>query len=234
MSKTILFVLTSHDALGASGGKTGTWLEELAAAYYVFQDAGHRTALASVRGGAAPIDPASLDAPWLTPAGERFLADAEAMVKLKTTAALEDVDAARFDAVYLVGGAGTAWDFPGNAALKVLVETIDRQKGVVAGVCHGVLGLTGARARNGEPLVKGKQVTGISNAEEVITTYDQLVPVLPESRLVELGALYSAAAEPFGAHVVTDGRLVTGQNPASVPALAAAVIRLFDEQPVAA
>ncbi|MBY8824987.1 type 1 glutamine amidotransferase domain-containing protein [Sphingomonas colocasiae] len=227
MSKKILFVLTSHDALGDSGGKTGTWLEELASAWYVLADKGHRLTLASVAGGAAPIDPASLEAPWLTDAGTRFLDDAAAAAALAATPRLGDLDPADFDAVYFVGGAGAAWDFPVDGAVRATIEAIDGKGGVVSAVCHGVLALAGASARNGGPLVAGRRVTAISNVEEEMTTFDTLVPVLPETRLVELGGIYAKAAEPFGAHVEADGNLVTGQNPASAPLVAEALLAAF-------
>lgn len=223
MSDSVLFVLTSHAELGDTGQKTGTWLEELAAAYFVLVDAGHDVQLASVQGGAAPLDPASLDDPWLTDAGKRFQADAKASAALAATPRLADVSADGFDAIYYVGGAGAAWDFPVDADVRRLAEAIDRAGGVVSAVCHGVLGLTTARTADGKPLVAGRDVTAVSNKEEELTTFDKVVPVLPESRLVELGGLYGCASEPFGAHVAVDGNLVTGQNPASAPLVARAV-----------
>ena len=224
MPGAVLFVLTSHADLGDTGSKTGTWLEELASAYYVLVDAGYAVQLASVAGGAAPIDPASLDDPWLTDAGRRFQADAEASAALAATPRLADVDAAGFDAVYYVGGAGAAWDFPIDGDVRRIAEAIDRAGGVVSGVCHGVLGLTTAMRADGMPLVAGREVTGVSNKEEELTTFDKVVPVLPENRLVELGGVYGCASEPFGAYVAVDGNLVTGQNPASAPYVARVMI----------
>lgn len=223
MSNSVLFVLTSHSDLGDTGQKTGTWLEELAAAYFVLVDAGYDVELASVQGREAPLDPASLDDPWLTDAGRRFQADAKASAALAATARLADVSPDSFAAIYFVGGAGAAWDFPVDADVRRLAEGIDRAGGIVSAVCHGVLGLTSAQARDGQPLVAGREVTAVSNKEEELTTFDKVVPVLPESRLVELGGLYGCASEPFGAHVAVDGNLVTGQNPASAPLVARAV-----------
>ena len=223
MSGSVLFVLTSHADLGDTGAKTGTWLEELASAYYVLVDGGHDVKLASVAGGAAPIDPASLDDPWLTDAGRRFQADDKASRALAATTRLADVTAEDFDAVYYVGGAGAAWDFPVDADVRRIAEAVDRAGGVVSAVCHGVLGVTTALGADGKPLVAGRQVTAVSNQEEELTTFDKVVPVLPESRLVELGGIYGSAAEPFGANVAIDGNLVTGQNPASAPLVAKAV-----------
>lgn len=229
MSVSVLFVLTSHADLGDTGAKTGTWLEELASAYYVLVDAGHDVQLASVAGGAAPIDPASLDDPWLTDAGRRFQADADASAALAGTPRLADVDAAGFDAVYYVGGAGAAWDFPVDADVRRIAETIDRAGGIVSGVCHGVLGVTTALTADGKPLVAGREVTGVSNKEEELTTFDKVVPVLPQDRLVELGGIYGCATEPFGAYVAIDGNLVTGQNPASAPYVARVMVERLAE-----
>jgi putative intracellular protease/amidase len=223
MSDSVLFVLTSHVDLGDTGQKTGTWLEELAAAYFVLVDAGYEVELASVQGGEAPLDPASLVDPWLTDAGRRFQKDAKAGAALAATTRIADVSPDGFAAIYFVGGAGAAWDFPVDADIRRLAEGIDRAGGVVSAVCHGVLGLTTAQTRDGQPLVTGRQVTGVSNKEEELTTFDKVVPLLPESRLVDLGGLYSCAPEPFGAHVAVDGNLVTGQNPASAPLVARAV-----------
>lgn len=223
MPSSVLFVLTSHADLGDTGNKTGTWLEELASAYYVLVDAGFDVQLASVKGGAAPIDPASLDAPWLTEAGRRFQADPKASAALAATPSLADVQAESFGAVYYVGGAGAAWDFPVDADVRRVAEAVDRAGGVVSGVCHGFLGVTSAQTASGQPLVAGRKVTAVSNKEEELTTFDKVVPVLPESRLVELGGLYGSAEEPFGAYLAVDGNLVTGQNPASAPLVAQAI-----------
>lgn len=224
MPTRVLMLVTSVAKMKPSGLPTGTWLEELAAAYNVFADAGAAITIASVQGGAAPIDEASLAEPWLTADGERFRADAVAMGKMAATAPLGALSASDHEVLYLVGGAGTAWDFPGNQPLADLVSAMYARGGVVGGVCHGVLGLTSAVDGNGGPLVAGRNVTGISNREEELTGYDKLVPVLPEDRLRQLGAIYSMG-EPLMAHVVQDGRLVTGQNPASARPLATIMLK---------
>lgn len=234
MSRKIVFVLTSHAELGATGARTGTWLEELAAAWYELADADQEVSLASIAGGEAPLDPASLEAPWLTEAGTRFLQDPAASAALAATPRLADLDPSRFDAVYFVGGAGAAWDFPVDPAVKAVAEAIDRRGGFVSGVCHGVLGLTSAVRADGQPLVAGRRVTVISNVEEELTTFDKVVPALPEDRLVALGGLYAKAAEPFGGHVEVDGNIVTGQNPASAPLVARALLAAFADEPVEA
>ena len=144
-------------------------------------DAGHDVTLASIAGGAAPIDPASLDEPWLTEAGRRFQADRDASARLAATPALAEVSANGFDAVYFVGGAGAAWDFPVDADVRRDAEAIDRAGGVVSGVCHGVLGVTSAETAAGQPLVAGRKVTAVSNEEEALTTFDT-ASVVPENR----------------------------------------------------
>lgn len=218
----ILMVVSSHARL-PNDGVTGVWLEELAASYYVFVDAGCNVALASPQGGAAPVDPLSLDEPWLTTAGRRYQADCVAISKLASTTRLDGIEPLQFDALYLVGGAATAWDFPQDVHLAAIVSALFASGRPVAGVCHGVLGLTGARDRVGEPIVARRRVTGISNAEETLTGFDKLVPVLPESRLTMLGGRYSCAP-PLEAHVVADANVLTGQNPASAGPLARAVL----------
>jgi putative intracellular protease/amidase len=219
----ILMVVSSKSTMGEGGSPTGAWLEELAASYWVFRDAGHTVVLSSPQGGEAPLDPMSLQPDWLTAAGKRFQADAAAMAALAATSRLDGVDPDEFAAAYLVGGVATAWDFPRNTDLSRIVSALFVQGKPVAGVCHGVLGLTDARDDAQQPIVAGRQVTGISNAEEVLTGFDQIVPVLPESRMRELGGIYRCA-EPFAECVVVDGNLMTGQNPASAGPLAKAVL----------
>jgi len=228
--KKILMVVSSRAKMDTNDAPTGAWLEELAASYYVFVDAGCDVEIASPTGGAAPLDPLSLEEPWLTSAGKRFRADSVATARLASTRRLSDLEAATFDAIYCVGGAATAWDFPGNSALAAIVQSLHATCRPVAGVCHGVLGLTKARTVEGAPIVAGRAVTGISNAEETLTGFDKLVPVLPETRLRELGARYSCAA-PLAEHVVVDGNLLTGQNPASAGPLAQAVLQLLARDP---
>jgi putative intracellular protease/amidase len=221
--KRVLMVVSSIDHVDANGTRTGAWLEELAASYYVFADSGCDVTIASPCGGAGPLDPLSLEAPWLTGSGTRFRADPLATQKLANTRRLADLRDQAFDAIYCVGGAATAWDFPRDTELAAIVGSLHAKGKPVAGVCHGVLGLTAARTSNGAPIVAQRDVTGISNAEETLTGFDKLVPVLPETRLRELGGRYSCAA-PLAAHVVVDENLLTGQNPASAGPLAEAVL----------
>lgn len=224
--RNVLLVLTSRETHEKTGTPTGCWLEELAGAYWTFVDAGCNVVLASIRGGRAPVDPMSQQAPWLGEAGQRFIADAAAMAKVSETRSLGSISSAEFDAIYLVGGAGADYDFPGDVALPRLVSELYRRGAPVAAVCHGVVGLLDAKDANGGSLVKGRRVTGISNAEEQAAQYDKILPLLPERALIEHGAKYSAAA-PFSEHVVQEGNLLTGQNPSSAAALARAALTLL-------
>jgi len=221
MGRQILFVLTSHSLLGDSGNRTGTWLEELAVPYYAFVDSGHTVTLASIVPGTAPLDPMSLEAPWITKQGQRFLDDERAQAQLRATPGIASVDAARFDALYLVGGAGAVWDFPANTALGNIIASVSRA-GVIGAICHGVSGLLNPVA--GSPFAKSRALTAITNAEDEMGGFDKLVPMLPETALKAAGATFSAA-EPFQAHVIQDDRLVTGQNPASAGPLAARMLQ---------
>lgn len=222
-NRTMLLVVTSHDRLGASGQGTGAWLEELAQAYSVFVGAGLTVEIASPRGGSAPLDPASCAAPWLSACGERFLADAAAMAALGASLELRGIAADRYDGVYLIGGAGAVWDFPESLPLGGLLMELAERDRPVAAVCHGVAGLASARNSQGMPLVHGCKITAFSNVEEDQVGYTALLPVLPENLLRSLGAHYSCAP-PWQEHVVIDGRLLTGQNPASAAPLARAVL----------
>lgn len=223
MSKSFLFVVSSHGQLGNSGNRTGSWMEELAAPYWRFVDEGYRVTIASPKGGAAPIDPMSVEDAWISPAGRRFRDDPAAMAAMADTVPLDSVDADDYAGLFMVGGAATTWDFPHNAKLKSLVETYFPQTKVIAGVCHGVIGLIQAVDASGEPLVKNRQVTAISNAEDVMMGLDKIVPVLPEEMLRKLRGIYTAAA-PLAAHVVCDPPFFTGQNPASADPLAVAIL----------
>jgi putative intracellular protease/amidase len=223
MSKTAVLVLTSQEEYGNSGMRCGSWLEELAQPYYALKDAGHTVVLASIRGGAAPLDPLSLEPQWLSAVGRRFLDDAAARAQLAATPSLEEVAAREFAAVVLVGGTGGTWDFPRHAPLTRLIERVNARNGVVAGICHGVIGLADARGADGLPLVRGRKVTSISNAEDEIMGADKIVPALPEDALRRLGSFY-LAAPPFAANVVQDGNLITAQNPASAESFGEALV----------
>lgn len=222
----ILMVLTSHDRLGETGHKTGFWLEEFAAPYYVFKDAGAEVVLASPKGGQPPLDPKS-DAPDAqTAATVRFNADAEALAALAATHRLKDVLDDPFDAVFYPGGHGPMWDLAEDAdSIRLIEQTFSAGKPVAA-VCHGPAVFRHTHGALGEPLVKGKRVTAFSNEEEAAVGLTDIVPFLLEDVLKQNGARYERGAA-WQVHVVTDGRLVTGQNPASSEAAAEEVLRLL-------
>jgi len=222
----ILMVLTSHDRLGDTGHKTGFWLEEFAAPYYVFKDAGAQLLLASPKGGQPPLDPKS-DAPDAqTAATVRFNEDAEALSALATTHRLKDVLEEHFDAVFYPGGHGPLWDLAEDAdSIRLIEQTFSAGKPVAA-VCHGPAVFRHTRGALGEPLVKDKRVTGFSNEEEAAVGLAGVVPFSLEDALKKNGAQYERGPV-WQSYVVTDGMLVTGQNPASSEAAAEDVLRLL-------
>ncbi|MCU6500549.1 type 1 glutamine amidotransferase domain-containing protein [Rugamonas sp. A1-17] len=222
----ILMVLTSHDQLGNTGHKTGFWLEEFAAPYYALKEAGAKLTLVSPLGGQPPLDPKS-DAPESqTPATIRFKADPEAQAALAHTGKLADVSAADFDAVFYPGGHGPLWDLAENRASIALIEAMLAAGKPVAAVCHAPGVLRHVKAADGSPLVRGKQVTGFTNTEEEAVGLTKVVPFLVEDMLKENGGIYSKLGD-WQAYAVTDGLLVTGQNPASSEAAAAALLKLL-------
>ena len=222
----ILVVLTSHDSLGNTGRKTGFWLEEFAAPYYVFRDAGADVTLASPAGGHPPIDPKSAEPEWQTDATHRFDADDESRAALANTFKLSDVNAGDYDAVFFPGGHGPMWDYPDNSTLAGLIEAFDEKGKPIGAVCHGPAALVGARNADGKPFVAGRRVTAFTNGEEDAVELSDVVPFLLEDRLRDLGATIDNAAD-FAEHAITDGNLVTGQNPQSSEAGAKAVLALL-------
>ncbi|WP_266157350.1 type 1 glutamine amidotransferase domain-containing protein [Dyella silvatica] len=221
----ILMVLTSHDQLGSTGEKTGFWLEEFAAPYYVFKDAGAQITLASPKGGQPPLDPKSSDPGSQTEATRRFDADAAAKAVLAHTQKLAAISASDYDAVFYPGGHGPLWDLAEDAASIALIETTIAAGKPVAAVCHAPGVLRHAKAANGQPLVQGKAVTGFTNSEEAAVGLTKIVPFLVEDMLTQHGGIYSKRAD-WQSHVVTDGLLITGQNPASSEAAAHALLKL--------
>ncbi|MEF2546943.1 type 1 glutamine amidotransferase domain-containing protein [Aurantimonas sp. E1-2-R+4] len=210
----ILMVLTSHDTLGDTGEKTGFWLEEFAAPYYVLRDAGAKITLASPKGGQPPLDPKS-DAPDAqTEATERFKKDDAAQQALASTAKLADIDAAEFDAVFYPGGHGPLWDLAESADSKRLIEAFAASDRPVGAVCHAPAIFRHTNGMDGKPLVSGRRVAGFTNTEEEAVGLTNVVPFLVEDMLKANGGLYEKGAD-WGSYVVVDGKLVTGQNPAS-------------------
>lgn len=222
----ILMVLTSHDRLGDTGKKTGFWLEEFAAPYYVFKDAGAEITLASPEGGQPPLDPKSDDESAQTDATRRFKADTDAQQQLATTVPLASVRAGDFDAVFYPGGHGPLWDLAEDAQSIALIEKTFAAKKPLALVCHAPGVLRHAKAPDGQPLVKGRKVTGFTNSEEEGVQLTKVVPFLVEDVLKANGGEYAKGADwaPF---VLTDGMLVTGQNPASSEPAAKALLQLL-------
>jgi putative intracellular protease/amidase len=213
-SMNILMVLTSHDKLGDTGKKTGFWLEEFAAPYYTFLDAGAAVTVASPKGGEAPLDPKSDTPDGQTEATERFKKDRAAQAVLASTVKLADVRAEDYDAIFYPGGHGPMWDMPDNATSIALIEAFVKADKPVGAVCHAPVALVNVRGKDGEYLVKGKRVTGFTNAEEELVGLTAVVPFLLEDRLKNRGGIFSKAAN-WAPYVQVDGKLVTGQNPAS-------------------
>lgn len=226
MTMKVLFVLTSHDRLGDTGHKTGFWLEEFAAPYYVFKDAGAEITLASPVGGQPPLDPRSDEPDAQTAATDRFRADPEAQRQLATTIPLAQVNEADYDTVFYPGGHGPLWDLAQDTASIALLEAFDRAGKPFGLVCHAPGALIKVKAADGRPLVAGRKVTGFTNAEEDAVGLSKIVPFLIEDEFKRLGGLYQTGPNwaPF---VVTDGRLVTGQNPASSEGVAKALLSLL-------
>ena len=220
----ILMVLTSHDRLGDTGKKTGFWLEEFAAPYYVFKDAGADVTLASPQGGQPPLDPKSDEPGAQTDATRRFKADAAAQAALASTVQLDGLAPADFDAVFYPGGHGPLWDLAYDARSIALIEATLGAGKPLAAVCHAPGVLRGAKAQDGTPLVRGKNVTGFTNGEEAAAGLTDVVPFLVEDMLMSHGALYTKQAD-WQPHVVTDGLLITGQNPASSEPAAHALLK---------
>ncbi|MFD9467217.1 type 1 glutamine amidotransferase domain-containing protein [Streptomyces sp. NPDC060027] len=224
----ILIVLTSHDELGNTGGKTGFWLEELAAPYYRFREAGAQLVLASPKGGQPPLDPKSNEPDFQTDQTRRFETDPEATEALANTVRLDSVAAGDFDAVFYPGGHGPLWDLAEDTVSIRLIETTLHSGKPVGVVCHAPGVLRHTVYEDGTPLVLGRRVTGFANSEEEAVQLTDVVPFLVEDELTRLGGLYSKAGD-WQPYVVQDGLLVTGQNPASSAPAADALIALVDK-----
>ena len=221
----VLMVLTSHDQLGDTGRKTGFWLEEFAAPYYVFKDAGADVVLASPAGGQPPLDPASDQADAQTEQTRRFAADPAAQQALASTVKLDTINTADFDTVFYPGGHGPLWDLAESPVSIALIEAFERAGKPIGFVCHAPGALRHVKAVNGEPLVKGRRVTGFSNAEEAAVGLTDVVPFLIENDFKALGGKYEKG-DDWQSFVLEDGLLVTGQNPASSSAVAKALLKL--------
>ncbi len=221
----VLMVLTSHDQLGDTGRKTGFWLEEFAAPYYVFKDAGAVVVLASPAGGQPPLDPKSDEPDAQTAQTERFRRDPAAQSALAGTVKLETVNAADFDTLFYPGGHGPLWDLAESPVSIALIEAFERAGNPIGFVCHAPGALRHVKAINGDPLIKGRRVTGFSNSEEAAVQLTDVVPFLIEDEFKKLGGKYEKGAD-WQSFVITDGLLVTGQNPGSSSDVANALLTL--------
>ena len=222
----VLIVLTSHDELGNSGKKTGFWIEEFAAPYYAFLEAGISVSLASPKGGQPPIDPKSNEPSSQTPSTLRFMADGDLQKMLSHTKKLTEVSADDFDAVFFPGGHGPLWDLTTDKDSIKLIEDFWKSKKPVAAVCHAPSALLNALDEFGNPLVSGKKVTGFTNSEEAGVELTDIVPFLLEDELKNKGGIYTKK-EDWKSYVVKDGLLITGQNPASSEEAAQEVIKIL-------
>lgn len=222
--KKVLFVLTSHEDLGNTGEKTGFWIEEFAAPYYLLTDKGIDVTLASPKGGQPPIDPKS-DAPDAqTPASIRYKSDAETQKVLSQTHKLSEVSQADYDAVFYPGGHGPLWDLAEDKDSIALIESFIKNNKTVAAVCHAPAVFRHTKNENGKPLVDGKKVTGFTNTEEEAVQLTDIVPFLVEDMLKANGGIYSKKGD-WESYAVEDGLLITGQNPASSEAVAEILLK---------
>ncbi|MGJ1333848.1 type 1 glutamine amidotransferase domain-containing protein [Sphingobacterium sp. G1-14] len=224
----VLVILTSHDQLGDTGEKTGFWIEEFAAPYYVLQDSGIDVTIASPKGGQPPIDPKSALPDFQTEATKRFDADKELQTKLANSIPLDHINEQDYDAVFYPGGHGPLWDLTNDKTSIALIESFWAHNKPVAAVCHAPAVFRYVKDSNGQPLVKGKKVTGFSNSEEEAVQLTGVVPFLVEDELVKLGGQYSKG-EDWHSYVVQDGHLITGQNPGSSEETAKALFALLSK-----
>ncbi len=223
----VLIVLTSHDRLGDTGKKTGFWLEEFASPYYHLKDAGVIVTLASPRGGQPPLDPKSYEPDFQTDDTHRFDDDKAAQNELAHTAKLAEMKAEDFDAVFYPGGHGPLWDLHNDNDSIALIEAFIAAGKPVATVCHAPSVLLNAKDQNGDPLVKGKEVTGFSNSEEAAVELTDVVPYLLEDQLIAVGGVYRKV-EDWNSLAVVDGLIITGQNPGSSAAVAEALVKALN------
>jgi len=223
----VLIVLTSHDELGDTGKKTGFWLEEFASPYYYFKDAGVQVTLASPLGGRPPLDPKSHEPDFQTDDTRRFDDDIAAQNELAKTTKLAEVKVEEFDAIFYPGGHGPLWDLHNNNDSIALIEGFIAAGKPVATVCHAPAVLLKAKDQNGEPLVKGKNVTGFSNSEEAAVELTNVVPYLLEDELLALGGMYQKT-DDWNSLAVVDGLIITGQNPGSSTAVAEKLLKALN------
>lgn len=224
MAKRILLVVTNVDRYESTGKATGLWLSELTHAWDVFEAKGYSQTLVSPKGGKVPLEPKALKWPILDDSAKRWLNDPAKMALLQNTARPDDINPEEFDAIYYTGGHAVMYDFPSSTGLQQLATTIWEKGGIVSSVCHGYCGLLNIPDRSGQLIIKGRKLTGFSWNEEVLAGVAKAVPYNVEQFVRDRGAKYEKTWLPFKSNVVTDGRLVTGQNPGSASATAKAVL----------
>lgn len=227
MPKRILTVVTNVGHYDDPSHRTGLWLSELTHAWHVFGEAGFEQVLVSPQGGEVPLEPRSLKFPNYDRTAKEWRADPARMALLETTRSPEEVDSAEFDAIFFTGGHAVMYDFPDSEGLQRISREIFERGGVVSSVCHGYCGLLNTRLSNGEYLVAGRKVTGFAWQEEVLARVDKLVPYNAEDEMKKRGALYEKARFPFVSYAISDGNLVTGQNPGSAKATARKVVEVL-------
>jgi putative intracellular protease/amidase len=227
--KKVLIVLPSHDQLGNTGQKTGFWLEEFTDPYYKFIDSGYEVTIASPRGGKPPVDPKSTQKENQSESTQRFERDKSAQVKLENTLVLSQVSANDYDTLFLPGGHGPMWDLSSDENMKKIVEDFYSDKKIVSAVCHGPAGLLQATDRNGNSILKGKKITGFTNNEESAVGLTKTVPFSLENRMKELGGKFEKGQD-FKPFVISDGQLITGQNPKSALPAAEKVIEILGKE----
>lgn len=224
-SGKILVVMTNHATYPSRSDTTGLWLTELTHFYDIAQAAGYDMDFVSPQGGTVPLDERSLKSIYMDASAKAHLADPNFVQRLNTTLAPNAIDSAHYQAVYYTGGHGTMWDFPNNQALQKISEKIYQQGGIVSAVCHGVGGLLPLKKQNGQPLIAGRTVTGFANVEEVLSGIKSQVPFSLQNNLIQRGAQYKRGFFPFTSYVISDDRIITGQNPQSSKEVAEAVIK---------
>ena len=224
--KKVLVVLPSHDQLGNTGQKTGFWLEEFTDPYYKFIDSGYEVTIASPRGGKPPVDPKSIQKENQSESTQRFERDKSAQAKLENTLVLSQVSANDYDTLFLPGGHGPMWDLSSDENMKKIVEDFYSDKKIVSAVCHGPAGLLQATDRNGNSILKGKKITGFTNNEESAVGLTKTVPFSLENRMKELGGKFEKGQD-FKPFIVSDGQLITGQNPKSALPAAEKVVEIL-------
>ena len=229
MSKRILHVVSNVGHYADPSKRTGLWLSELTHAYDEFESKGFEQSIVSPKGGVSPLEPRALKWPLLDHSAKSWLENAKKMALLSETARPDEIDSAKFDAIYFKGGNDVMWDFPSSEGLQTITRNIFERGGIVSSVCHGYCGLLNTKLSDGSLLVAGKRVTGFSWNEEILAGVSKMMPYNAEEEMKHRGALYEKAFLPFVSKVTTDGRLVTGQNPFSAKATAKAVADMLQQ-----